>query len=158
MAIVIPAYSYAQTLGLTKKAPSNIVRVSVQDKIENKAKNINSNASSKNKDISTDEDVVEEEVPPTTITPDEIIAFETESKKAIRRSLKNRDTNDRGTFIGVMSAQEKSIKVKELMLEGKNYKEAKKIAEEMMKIPSVDLKKDKDIENYIYQKGGFISK
>ena len=104
-------------------------------------------------------EVLEEETPPppTTITPEEIVAFETDSKKSIRRGLKKQDRKDRENFIGVMNWQEKTMKVRELMLEGKSYKEAVKIAEEEVEIPLINVKKDEDMEKYIYEKGKFIT-
>ena len=91
------------------------------------------------------------------ISPEEIIELETKSKKAIRRNIKNRDAKERENIIGVLTWQEKSLKIRELMREGKSYSEAKKIVEDTIKPPAINVKNDSEMEQYMYKKGNFIS-
>ena len=102
------------------------------------------------------DDAVEEGVQ-VSISPEEIIELETKSKKAIRRNIKNRDVRERENIIGVLTWQEKSLKIRELMREGKSYSEAKKIVEDTIKAPAINVKNDSEMEQYMYKKGNFIS-
>ena len=105
------------------------------------------------------EDSVVEDIPPppTTVTPEEVIEIETESKKTISRSLKNKNDNDKKRMLGVMNWSEKKLKVHELMRAGMSYEDAKKAVEGSIQLPKMDIKKNEDIEKYIYEKGNFIT-
>ena len=112
------------------------------------------------KESAVDEALVDEEADngiQVRVSPEEIIELETKSKKSIRRNLKNRDTTERENIIGIFTWQEKSVKIRELMREGKSYSEAKKIVEDTIKSPSINVKNDREMEKYMYKKGNFIS-
>ena len=162
--MIIPTIVWAQTIDVGSRQKRRgvmlqreVVEVKQTQDTDVKEKNLSDEA------LAVEEgkvsEVLEEETPPppTTITPEEIVALETDSKKSIRRGLKKQDRKDRENFIGVMNWQEKTMKVRELMLEGKSYKEAVKIAEEEVEIPLINVKKDEDMEKYIYEKGKFIT-
>ena len=106
-----------------------------------------------------DEEALEEDLPPppTTITPEEIIEYETESKKTIRRKIKKQNQQDRENFITTMTWTEKAQKLRELMTSGMSYEDAKKTLKETFEEPEINVKKDEDMEQYIYEKGEFMS-
>lgn len=163
--VILPSYSYAQFVNTSgdTSLTADIGFFQSSDNKTSKDVPVNNNADEKvvksetAEDKSSEEDIVVEDIPPSTITLDEIIAIETESKKSIRKGLKNQDTKERENLLGIMSWQEKNLKIRELMLEGKSYDEAKEIAEKMIKIPQIDIKNDKDIEKLIYEKGHFVA-
>lgn len=157
--LIIPAISDAQVVNIGKKRANQGVMLYENSLKEAQKQNIAVQDEQNVAEGTGEEEVLEEEVPPppTTITPEEIIAFETESKKSIRRSVKNKDDKDRERILGTMNWSNKTLKIQELMAGGMSYKDAKKTVEETIKLPKMNIKKDKDIEKYIYEKGKFIT-
>lgn len=153
IAVILPVCSHAQTLG---QMEDNSVKDSVglsQTDEENVVSGDQTGTSSENV---VSEGVEEESAGnPVKLSPEEIIAFETEGKKSIRRGIKNKDINERRQLLNVFTWQEKNMKIKELIKEGKTYSEAKKIVEDMIKEPQINVKNNKDMERYIYKKGNF---
>ena len=124
---------------------------------ENKA--VEANAVSEGAVLPEGEALTEEETPPppANVTVEERIEIETESKKNIRKTIKKQDTKEREISLGIMNWAEKEIKIRELMAGGMSYKDAKKNAEETVMLPKMNVKKDKDVEKYLYKKGAFIA-
>ena len=154
--VLFPVCTSAQLTGLENKPDGdNTVYLSKED-----AKQIteNTKAVSTDSNISEEdgEEVLEEDLPPpTTITPSEIAEIELESKKQIRLNIKKQNKKDRERFVDSMTWSEKNLKIQELMKNGKSYSEAKKEVEALIQKPQIDVKKDSELEKYIYQKGKF---
>ena len=79
------------------------------------------------------------------------------AKKNIRKNLAKQDVKEREISLGVMNWAEKEIKIRELMAGGISYQDAKKTVDETIDVPKMNIKKDKDIEKYLYKKGAFIA-
>ena len=111
------------------------------------------------KDVAKDggEKVDDVPPPPTTITPTEIAEYETDSKKLIRLNVKRQDKKERENFLRTMTWTEKNLKIRELMKNGKSYKDAKKEVENLVKVPQINVKEDSEVEKYIYDKGKFMT-
>ena len=163
--VIIPTFSDAQTIDVGAKQLKSTVAFSEQDLAKNEASN---NAISAKTDDSEKavkegatkaEEALEEETPPppANVTIEERIAIETESKKNIRKNLAKQDVKEREISLGVMNWAEKEIKIRELMAGGMSYQDAKKTVEETIGVPKMNIKKDKDIEKYLYKKGAFIA-
>ena len=69
--------------------------------------------------------------------------------------MKKQNKKDRERFVDSMTWSEKNLKIQELMKNGKSYSEAKKEVEALIQKPQIDVKKDSELEKYIYQKGKF---
>jgi hypothetical protein len=157
-AVIIPMASNAQLINIEKKQPAQRLmfgNVTQQDAQKQKTQENTDTIDDEEKKV--EEQLDEQLPPPTTITPEEIIEFETESKKNIRRKIKNKDEENRAQLIGVMNWSEKKLKIQELMVGGMSYEDAKKVADESLKLPKINIKNGKEIEKYIYEKGKFIS-
>ena len=163
VSVIIPDVSCAQVINVGKRQENAGVlfsKKSTPEKVEAQK------AISSEKIISIDNNgaVIEEAPkddvippPPVAVSMEEIAELEIESKKSIRMSIKNKDEKDRERLLGVMNWAEKNMKMQELMAGGMSYKDAKKIVNETVKLPKINIKKDKDIEKYIYKKGNFIT-
>ena len=155
VAVVIPVYSYAQTMENAEIQPAKN-DVVLNQNIEKPAEAV------AQADGIVDEDVLkileeERKARPVRVPQEEVIALETEAKKSIQRGLKNKNVNDRKKMVDIFTWQERTTKIKELIKEGKTYSEAKKIADEMIKKPQINAKNNKDMEKYMYEKNGLIS-
>ena len=156
--IMAPEYLSAQVVDSVKnKTSAQDVVVDQQDvKTTDAVVEADATTETVSEDVIISEEAVEEGVP-VRVSPQEIIELETKSKKTIRRNLKNRDVTERENIVGIFTWQEKSLKIRELMREGKSYNEAKKIVEDTIKVPSINIKNDKEMEEYMYKKGNFTS-
>lgn len=167
VSVIVPAISDAQVVNVGKRqtnvgvvfSKKDLPPNSKQQKINTDKKTVAELIKEDDKKVISAEKNLEDEVPPppVAVTPEEIAELEIESKKSIRRSIKNKDDKDRQQLLGVMNWAEKNMKMQELIAKGMSYKEAKKIVEKTVKLPKMNIKKDKDIEKYIYKKGGFIT-
>ena len=137
VAIIMPGHLFAQITDSAKNSSD------MQDVITSQ------------EDVEVDSE--EFEGVPVMVDPQEIIELETKCKKSIRRNLKNRDVTERENIIGVFTWQEKFMKIRELMRDGKSYREAKKIADDIIKVPLMNIKNDKEMEEYMYKKGNFTN-
>ena len=151
LAVIVPAYSHAQFVDSAKPQPAEeavVLAQNTENVVQTEAV----------VDSSTPEEEVDDEAArPVRITPEEVIALETESKKSIRQGLKSRSVDERKKMVGVLTWQKKKMKIKELMLEGKTYAEAKDIVEGTVKDPKVNVKNDREMENYMYKEGNLTS-
>ena len=159
---LFPMSTNAQLIGLeNKKTDTNTIFLSRDDvkqkEIKQSAKNVKV-PSADNSVSEEDETLLGEELPPpSTVTPSEIAELETSSKKKIRLNIKKQNKKDRERFVSSMTWSEKNLKIQELMKNGKSYGEAKKEVDESVKRPQIDVKKDSELEKYIYKKGNFIT-
>ena len=156
---IIPALSNAQVVNVGKKQLKSSAYLSEKEMVkeEVKVKETPKDNAEENS-LTEDEDAVEEYTPPpANVTTEERIEIETESKKNIRSNLKKQDTKEREISLGLMNWAEKELKMRELMAGGMSYKDAKKAVDKSVKLPKINVKKDKDIEKYIYKKGAFIA-
>lgn len=156
---IIPALSNAQVVNVGKKQLKSSAYLSEKEMVkeEVKVKETPKDNAEENY-LTEDEDAVEEYTPPpANVTTEERIEIETESKKNIRSNLKKQDTKEREISLGLMNWAEKELKMRELMAGGMSYKDAKKAVDKSVKLPKINVKKDKDIEKYIYKKGAFIA-
>lgn len=136
-------------MGMPMKNENEAVATATQQKTE----------SDDIKDTETEEDVIDTRMirQKAIVTSEERIEFETESKKNLHEMVKKQDKKEREMSLGIMNWVDKKLKIRELMVGGMSYKEAKKIAEESVKIPKINLDDDKDVEKYLYKKGAFIA-
>ena len=164
--VIIPTFSNAQMIDVGAKQHNPTVLLSKKDlnktevqnnTVSNKA--VEANAVSEGAVLPEGEALTEEETPPppANVTVEERIEIETESKKNIRKTIKKQDTKEREISLGIMNWAEKEIKIRELMAGGMSYKDAKKNVEETVMLPKMNVKKDKDVEKYLYKKGAFIA-
>lgn len=163
VSVIIPDVSCAQVINVGKRQENAGVlfsKKSTPEKVETQRVVSSEKITSVDNNGAVVEELPQEDVvppPPVAVTTEEIAELEIESKKSIRRSIKNKDDVDRERFLGVMNWAEKNMKMQELMAGGMSYKDAKKIVNETVKLPKINIKKDNDIEKYIYKKGNFIT-
>lgn len=150
--ILLPAVVRAQVMNVNKQQNN---QKNVELSLQNNKTSGEQKSSEKNTDMV--EKSLEEAPMPTVVTATEIIELETESKKSIKRKIKKQNTKERENFIDTINWGERTLKIRELMRKGKSYKEAVSIADEEFKTSDVNVKKDEDMERYIYKKGNFIS-
>lgn len=156
--VIIPTLSDAQVVNVGKKQLKSSAYLSEKEMLKEEVKeNVTPKNVTEENALTEGEEVVEEAPPPANVTAEERIEIETESKKNIRKNLKKQDTKEREISLGLMNWAEKELKMRELMAGGMSYKDAKKTVEESVKVPKINVKKDKDIEKYIYKKGAFIA-
>ena len=164
---IVPAFSKAQIIDVASKQTKPIAVVNKKQikELENSKNTTKNIVSSKKITVEessqpiTDETLAEEETPPppVNVTVEERIAIETESKKNISKAIRKKDTKEREINLGIMNWSEKELKIRKLMVAGMSYKDAKRIVEKTVKLPKMNIKKDKDVEKYIYKKGAFIA-
>ncbi len=157
--VIIPTLSDAQVVNVGKKQLKSSAYLSEKEMLKEEVKeNVTPKNVTEENALTEGEEAVEEEAPPpANVTAEERIEIETESKKNIRKNLKKQDTKEREISLGLMNWAEKELKMRELMAGGMSYKDAKNTVEESVKVPKINVKKDKDIEKYIYKKGAFIA-
>ena len=157
--VVLPVFAKAQLVsldGVTQKSETVSVQKEDAKKTDTNTQ-VSENTSADEVQAADVENVEDVPPPPTTITPAEIAELEIASKKVIRLNVKKQNKKEREQFINAMTWGEKNLKMRELMKNGMSYNEAKKEVEKLVKAPQIDVKKDSEVEGYIYEKGNFLT-
>ena len=99
----------------------------------------------------TEEVEIQEDLPPTTVTPEQKAEINIYSKRQTRGTVRTQSPRQRRSFIDALQMLDKKASRQKAIAEGKSDREIEKAAESVEK-PKVNPLNDASMEKYLYEK------